>query len=524
MAQFQLCLRMVNSTCNYLNLSQLVKQPTRHQFNSIKKTTSSSCIDHIYTNAKYRCSNVEISSFGSSDHDLIGYTRYSKDPPEPSRTIRKRTYKNFNTDLFIKDLRKVDWRDILACGDIEHAVELFTQKFKFILDIHAPWVVYQQRKHFNPWLTSTTIELMKERDRAKKDAINARNDFRVNAPEKWTLFKTLRNKVNNRRKYEEKTYKLEKIKESLGCSSNMWKTSKRFMEWTKGSGSPHQLEVSGKLVTKAADVAATMNYFFIEKIQKIRSSILRKPNDYKTCSKIMGQKKCKFALEYVSVKRVNKMLKSLKNSTSTSIDGLDNLSVKLAADHIDVPLHHIITLSVMQNRFPECWKLSKVIPLHKKESQTEAKNYRPVTLLSPFSKVLEKIVYEQLYHYFKVNKIFHRSMHGFRQNRSTTTALLSAYDKWIRAAANGQVSGIVMLDLSAAFDLVEHDILLKKLKVYGVEEGTSDWIRSYLTERHQAVWIDHVLSDFLPCNTGVPQGSNLGPMFFSIYLSTGMSS
>ena len=166
--------RMVDSTCNYLNLSQLVKQPTRHQFNSIKKTTSSSCIDHIYTNAKYRCSNVEISSFGSSDHDLIGYTRYSKDPPEPSRTIRKRTYKNFNTDLFIKDLRKVDWRDILACGDIEHAVELFTQKLKFILDIHAPWVVYQQRKHFNPWLTATTIELMKERDWAKKDAINQR--------------------------------------------------------------------------------------------------------------------------------------------------------------------------------------------------------------------------------------------------------------------------------------------------------------------------------------------------------------
>ena len=75
------------------------------------------------------------------------------------------------------------------------------------------------------------------------------------------------------------------------------------------------------------------------------------------------------------------MLKRVKTSTSTSIDGLDNLSVKLAADQIDVPLHHIITLSLMQNRFPECWKLSKVIPLHKKESQTEAKNDRLVTLL-----------------------------------------------------------------------------------------------------------------------------------------------
>ena len=114
----------------------------------------------------------------------------------------------------------------------------------------------------------------------------------------------------------------------------------------------------------------------------------------------------------------------------------------------------------MQNRFPTCREFSKVIPLHKKESRMGAKNYRPLTILSPFSKILEKIVFQQVYHHFTVNRIFHSNMHGFRKHRSTTTALLSAYDKWVRAANLGQVSGVILLDLSAAFDLVESGILL----------------------------------------------------------------
>ena len=91
------------------------------------------------------------------------------------------------------------------------------------------------------------------------------------------------------------------------------------------------------------------------------------------------------------------------------------------------------------------------------------------------------------------------------------------YDRWVRAASDGQLSGVVLLDLSAAFDLVDPDLLLQKLKVYGFEDDVLHWIHSYLTNRYQAVWIDHALSDFLQCQVGVPQGSNLGPLFFLIF-------
>ena len=105
------------------------------------------------------------------------------------------------------------------------------------------------------------------------------------------------------------------------------------------------------------------------------------------------------------------------------------------------------------------------------------------------------------------------------KNRSTQTALLQMYDRWVQAASQGQVSGAVLLDLSAAFDLVSPEILLKKLRVYGLEEGFLSWIESYLTDRQQGVWIDHTMSEFLHCEVGVPQGSNLGPLFFLIFVN-----
>ena len=189
----------------------------------------------------------------------------------------------------------------------------------------------------------------------------------------------------------------------------------------------------------------------------------------------------------------------------------------MAAKFIAPPVHHIITLSIMQRRFPTSWKLTKIIPLHKKLNRLDPKNYRPVALLSPLSKILEKIIYTQIYNYFSNNKIFHSSLHGYRQHRSTQTALLQLYDLWVRAAGQGQVSGVVLLDLSAAFDLVDPQLLVKKLKVYGLDDDMCTWISSYLQNRYQAVWVDHVYSKFVHNSIGVPQGSNLGPLLFLIY-------
>ena len=512
--------KLVQTSCNLGNFSQLVKAPTRFQFNSVRNITNISLIDHIYTNSKDRCSNVSVIPFGDSDHDIVKYIRYSKPPPAPAKTVRKRSYKNFDQEKFLADLRSIDWTGVYSSQDVDIAVGVFTRLFTQALNQHAPWVIYQQRKRYAPWVTEATKNLMKNRDNLKKKA----EDFALAgdddaAAQAWKEYKKLRNKLNNRKKFEEKLFKSEKITQNLDSPSKTWETAKAFMEWESCGGPPAQLAVGNKIISKASSIASEMNQFFIDKVETIRKQIPHIRNSFKECKAIMEGKTCKLGLRHVSLSKVKKLLKNLKNTRSTAVDGLDNYCIKISADIIARPLHHLITLSILQEKFPESWKYSKVIPLHKKDSKFERKNYRPVAILSPLSKILEKIIYEQLYEYFTLNSIFDQNLHGYRQNRSTQTALMVMYDRWAQAAAAEQLSGAVLLDLSAAFDLVDHGILIQKLKIYGVEESLVRWIDSYLSERYQAVWQDHTFSQFLQCKIGVPQGSNLGPLFFLIFFN-----
>ena len=142
--------RLVQTSCNLGNFSQLVQVPTRYQYNNTKQETDYSCIDHVYTNSRLRCSGIMVTPFGSSDHDLVGYIRLTKIPPEPSRTIRKRTYKNFVLEEFLEDLKSVDWSEVLIETDVDMGVEVFTEKFLNVLDLHAPWIKFQRRKHYSP--------------------------------------------------------------------------------------------------------------------------------------------------------------------------------------------------------------------------------------------------------------------------------------------------------------------------------------------------------------------------------------
>ena len=517
--------RLVKSCCDANNLHQIVKGITRVQYNSVTETSQVSCIDHVYTNAKHRCSEVEVIAFGSSDHDMIGYTRYSKVPPAPARSVKKRSYKNFDSAKFLEDLSFVTWDDVLSCPDLDLATEIFTYKFKSVLDIHAPWIRYQQRKFFCPWLTEEMRKLMIQRDRVKKHAkelamrdISCAGNVSDEQKEAWSQFKILRNKINNLKKNEEIKFKKQKISENLSNPATVWSTAKSFMNW-KSPGTPQQLEVNGNLETKASGIASIMNNFFIKKVKRIRENIAPVHENLEDCTKVMIDKRCDLKLQHVSIKTIEKIIQNLKNSKSLSVDELDSFSVRLASKFIATPVHHLVTLSIMEMKFPTNWKLTKVIPLHKKESLLDPSNYRPVAILSPLSKILEKVIYKQLYDYFSKNKIFHSSLHGYRQNRSTQTALLQLYDTWVRSAAQGQVSGVVLLDLSAAFDLVDHEILVKKLKIYGVDRDFCTWVGSYLHGRQQAVWIDHTFSEFLPNSVGVPQGNILGPLFFLIYFN-----
>ena len=334
---YRLCslTKLVQNICNANNFTQLVTEPTRTMYNSVTETTDISCIDHVYCNSKFKCSTPRIIVNGASDHDIVSYIRYSKAPPSPARIIRRRSYKEFIEEDFITDLAAVDWSDVYAANDVDVATEIFTIKFRSVLNQHAPWIIFQLRKNYSPWLTEETKTMMKLRDFWKEKA----KDLAVANPgvaseeqkQAWSEYKKLRNKINNRKGFEETNYKRDKILQDIDDPAKVWGTTKAFMNW-KSPGTPSQIEVNNQLITSAREIAKLMNQFFIDKVRLIRAGMGHVVTNLAQCKSIMENKRCSLSLQYITVDNVRKLLQSLSNSRSTAIDELDNYSVKVAAE------------------------------------------------------------------------------------------------------------------------------------------------------------------------------------------------
>ena len=194
----------------------------------------------------------------------------------------------------------------------------------------------------------------------------------------------------------------------------------------------------------------------------------------------MTDKTCMMGFSAVHPDDVNKFISNLSNSTSFGLDELDTYIIKLIKDQITPTLTHIINLSLKTQVYPEQWKDSKVIPLHKKDDMLNPKNYRPVAIIPILSKVMERAVFQQTMTYLVNNSLLNPSHHAYRSNHSTTTAMIEMMDTWTQAVDSGEMAGVCMLDMSAAFDVVDHDILLQKMSVYGFSRNMVSWFCSYL--------------------------------------------
>ena len=261
-----------------------------------------------------------------------------------------------------------------------------------------------------------------------------------------------------------------------------------------------------------------MNKFFINKIKTLKKSIPNVVgNPLDNINKLMANRTCIFKLKAVHPDVIDDIISKLKKTKSCGVDNIDSFAIKLIKHEIVPVITHIVNLSITQNKFPTQWKIAKIIPLHKKDERTSPQNYRPVSLLPIFSKILERAVFTQIINYLEENNLLHPSYHGFRTKHNTSSALLQMIDTWLDALDEGNISAVVLLDLSAAFDIVSHSLLLEKLKVYGFNENSIKWIKNYLNNRYQKVYIDGAYSELLNVEDGVPQGSILGPLLYIIF-------
>jgi hypothetical protein len=263
-------------------------------------------------------------------------------------------------------------------------------------------------------------------------------------------------------------------------------------------------------------VAEEFNTFFKEKIEKLEANINKNPNidPLSELKKKMKHSNLKFSLRTVKEKEVLKILKALKGKKSYGLDGITSEILKIGAEVLAIPLTWIINTSITTGKFPEDWKISKIIPLFKKGNRRTTKNYRPVALLSVAGMILEKVVAMQIEEFFESNGLFGSFQFGFRRGKSTVSELLTLFDILLNAKQDKKEILLIMYDLSSAFDLADHKILIAKLKVYGFDSKALKWVESYLENRKQFVTVAGEMSKTININTGVPQGSRLSPLLF----------
>ena len=193
--------------------------------------------------------------------------------------------------------------------------------------------------------------------------------------------------------------------------------------------------------------------------------------------------------------------------------------LKSVADLIVTPLCRIINLSFSSGVFPDVLKVAKTIPLHKGGSTLEVNNFRPISLLSIFDKIMEKLMHKRLYDFLEEYNILYEHQFGFRRFYSTAYSLIEITEKIKESIDNGKYGCGIFIDLKKAFDTVNHKILLTKLEHYGVRDNILKWFESYLTDRKMYVFYNGISSDIATVTCGVPQGSVLGPLLFLLYIN-----
>ena len=494
----------LQSIFDNFNMQNVITKPTRTTIET------STLIDLIVTTRKDLVSFTGVFPLGISDHDLIYATLRLKNKRPPPRVIKIRNYKKMDLKSFKFDLENAPFHVAETFEDTDDILGAWQSLFNDICDNHVPWKEVKIKSQAPPWITNEIRIKMNRRFKLFKLAVASK------CPVKWSEYKRARNDVTRYIRQAKVSYFSDLFNQVKNTSAYWNLVNKATNPTVRKSIGPLKRE-DDTLALKDIDKANLINLFFTtvgEKLNNllpsslVHQSINLEHNDVPLLSRVT-----------INNETILQKINSIKVKKSAGPDNIHPKLLKLAGNAIVPPLTHLYQYSMDHEAVFSQWKLARITPIHKGDDETEIANYRPVSLLSIPSKILESVVNDSIVdHVFTANDLASDRQWAYRKGHSTELLLIHLTELWRKEVDTGKAIAVAFIDFKKAFDCVQHSLLITKLqRNFGISGSLLNWLISYLTNRHQYVVVNGAESDILSVQVGIPQGSVLGPTLFTLF-------